>query len=144
MKTAEYEGAIIPAAAVPPAVKPRFSETWTPTTANVALAERNLKPFLERAAKNHAQASGVIQANQDVTFEGLPKLIASLSTYKRQYVGVKYGPSLHILIHGRPDDPAHSWRSEFRISYESGCQYWWYEFNVTDQKVLEFTCQDLS
>src|SRR4029079_11501673 len=144
VKTAEYEGAIIPAADVPMAIRPRFSEMWTPMAAHVAQAERQLKPFLERAAKNHSQASDVIQTNQDMTFDGLPKLIKSLPTYKRQYIGVKYGETRHILIHGRPDDPGHIWRSQFRLSYASVSQYWWYEFNLTGQKVIEFTCQGIS
>jgi hypothetical protein len=135
-----YEGVIIPA--LPPSAfaKPGDPEHWTPQPSDVALAERRLTAFLELAAREPSQVAETI-TNQSVTLPGIPTVLASLATYKRQYTGLRYDGVRRVLVYGFPDDPAHLWRSDPVMVMGGGCHYWWFDFNLDEQRVIRFNCQ---
>jgi hypothetical protein len=49
--------------------------------------------------------------------------------------------SRRLLTHGFHEDPDHDWRASYRMVFDGGCDFWWFDFSLADQRVVAFNCQ---
>jgi hypothetical protein len=124
------------------------TDYWTPSAAEVAALERDLRPLLERAAAEPESvdefARGRLEYQQWIGRE-LDQILERLDDYRLQYVGVvAEGGTRRILVRGFAG-PAfedgfefENWREELAIVSDGGFWYWYAVYDPDTQRLVHF------
>jgi hypothetical protein len=146
-----YEGAIIPDSTSGFALaRSRFSNvampsglpsTWTPTSQDIEVVERELTRFADRMAADPPQFVALIpESERSWTLRGVKTLPGYLRDLKRHYRGFQLGDVRMVLVQFMTDSPTHWWRRSEVEGADGGCSWSYLLFNVTGGQVVAFRC----
>jgi hypothetical protein len=118
---------------------------WTPSADDIAIVERNLTAFVQRAANDPPQVMSLVPGPaRSAAASQLPWLRSNLTTLTRQYYGVTSGDSRRVLIHAFHADSVGRWRTEPIVIMDGGCGNAWFEFNFDRRQFVRFHCGALA
>ena len=143
-----YEGVIIPAGSSwhrlvwdDPAIRGLHvvNGASTPTAKQVEGAEEALQASVAKLVRQAASNETSADTGQLFVMGDVRQLAAFLPQLRRQYIGIMSGSRQVILIHG-VSDLSERWKSEARLISGAGCQQFWADFDIQDQKIISIRC----
>lgn len=123
---------------------------WSPSPQDVATAEADLKPALERAIEHPFSYLSPVERNdnKDYVNQALSWILKNLSTYRRQYFGVVDSNESAVLVinciyHPGNETPREDWRKDLVVPHAmvDAAYYIWriqYDIESGNFSQLEF------